>query len=369
MTAGGEAPLVWLLGKTASGKTSVVAALTGAPGAAVGEGFAPTTRGARIYGFPADEPAIRFLDTRGLEDEAGHDPAETLALGGREAELVVVAARADDMALSSVLTALAAVRAERPFLPVIVAQTRLHDLYPDGAGHPAPYPFDGTAADGALPGVPGALGRALLAQRRLFDDLRGPAPRFVPVDLTRPGDGYEPADYGADALWAALRAAAPAAAAALVPGPEAALRRAVILPWASAAAAAEAVPLPVLGGLGAAGLQAAMVRALARRYGLGNTPRLWAEFAALMGARFALSYGGRFLARQALKLAPGVGTAAVAAWSFAVTWGLGEAALAYCAARAAGRTPDRDAVARAYAEGLDRAREAWAQRGGQGSAA
>jgi uncharacterized protein (DUF697 family) len=105
-----------------------------------------------------------------------------------------------------------------------------------------------------------------------------------------------------------------------------------------------------------------MVRAIARRFGLPAAGRLWGEFAALMGARFALGYGGRFLARQALKLAPGWGTAVVGAWSFGVTWALGEAAVVWCAARAQGREPDRAAVLAAYRDGLDRARGAWARR-------
>lgn len=365
--AGREPPLVWLLGKTGAGKSSIVAALTGAPGAAVGEGFAPTTPGAQLFDFPPDDPALRFLDTRGLEDTAAHDPGEMLALGQTAADVLVVVARADDLSLAAVLAAARAARARRPGLPVIVAQTRLHDLYPGDAGHAEPYPFDGSPADAARGGVPAALGAALLAQRRLLADLPGAAPVFVPLDFTRPGDGFEPADYGAEALWRALRAVAPAVAGALVALPD--LRRSVILPWAGAAAAAEAVPLPVLGGLGAAGLQAAMVRAIARRHGLAGGAGLWAEFVGLLGARFALGYGGRFLVRQVLKLAPGWGSAAVAAWSFAVTWGLGEAAAVYCAARAEGRAPDRDAVTAAYAAGLDRARAAWAKRGSRDDAA
>jgi uncharacterized protein (DUF697 family) len=357
-----EAPLVWLLGKTGAGKTSIIAALTGAPAAAVGDGFTPTTLGARLYPFPADAPALRFLDTRGLEDTASDDPAEAMAFAQAEAAVLMIALRVDDLSPGPVLDAAQAARRARPDMPVIVAQTRLHDLYAADEDHAVPYPFDGTAADGARPGLPAPLRQALIAQRRLFEGLRGPAPCFVPVDLTRPDDGFTPPDYGADALWRALDEAAPQVAAALRPAGLASLRQTVILPWATAAAASDAVPLPVLGGLSAAGLQAAMVRAIARRFGLETGRGLWAEFVGLLGARFALGYGGRFIARQVLKLAPIWGTAAVAAWSFAVTWGLGEAAVAYCTARAGGQTPDRAAMTRAYREGLARAQTAWQDR-------
>jgi len=56
-------PVIWLLGKTGAGKTSLVRALTGE--GEVGNGFAPGTRGAATHDFPATAPAVRFLDTRG----------------------------------------------------------------------------------------------------------------------------------------------------------------------------------------------------------------------------------------------------------------------------------------------------------------
>jgi uncharacterized protein (DUF697 family) len=354
----GALPVAWLLGKTGAGKTSVVAALTGAARDDVGEGYAPATRKARLYAFPPEAPSLGFLDTRGLDDPAGDDAGE-IAYAERRAALVLAVVRADDLALSAVLTPLRAARARRPDLPAIVAQTRLHDLYPPGARHPDPYPFDGGAGDLDRAGAPPALGRALLAQRRLFAGLKGAPPRFVPLDFTQPSQGLPPADYGAQTLWRALADAAPAMASALAPDPSRGLREKVIFPFAAAAAAAEATPVPVLGGLGAASLQAAMLRAIARRYGLDAGPGLWAEFAAAMGAGFALRYAGRFVVRQAAKFAPVLGGAAAAAWSFTTTWGLGEAGLAFVRARAKGVTADPAALSAAYAEGVARARDAW----------
>src|SRR5690242_20111268 len=69
-------PVFWLLGKTQSGKTSIIKALTGADDAEVGHGFRPCTRTSRRYDFPSPEAALlTFIDTRGL-DEPGYDPAE-----------------------------------------------------------------------------------------------------------------------------------------------------------------------------------------------------------------------------------------------------------------------------------------------------
>src|SRR6056297_3083571 len=73
------APVIWLLGKAQSGKTSIVRALTGSSRAAIGDGFQPCTRTAARYDFPPDAPVVSFLDTRGLGDVAS-DPADDIAL-------------------------------------------------------------------------------------------------------------------------------------------------------------------------------------------------------------------------------------------------------------------------------------------------
>ena len=85
-----------------------------------------------------------------------------------------------------------------------------------GAGHVLPYPFaKGDAAVLAAAGVSSDLLRSLMRQRALFDGLPGKgAIAFVPVDLTLPGDGWEPADYGYDALVGTLQSVAPAAVVA-----------------------------------------------------------------------------------------------------------------------------------------------------------
>src|SRR5690606_39169396 len=71
-------PVLWLLGRSGAGKSSLIRELTGLPGAVIGSGFRPCTRCTQVFDFPADDPLMRFLDTRGL-DEAGYDPAEDLA--------------------------------------------------------------------------------------------------------------------------------------------------------------------------------------------------------------------------------------------------------------------------------------------------
>src|SRR3954447_12656083 len=104
------APEFWLLGKTQSGKTSLIKYLTGAQEAEIGSGFRPCTRTSRQYLFPTPEaPLLSFIDTRGL-DEPGYDPAEDIARFDTEAHVVVVTVKAMDHAQENVLRVLREVR-------------------------------------------------------------------------------------------------------------------------------------------------------------------------------------------------------------------------------------------------------------------
>jgi uncharacterized protein (DUF697 family) len=367
-----EVPIIWLLGKAQAGKTSIVAELTGQAHDDIGKGYRPMTREARVYSVPVDHPALRFLDTRGLGDVDGNDPRGDLAVAERQAHVVIAVMRVDDLEQAEVVAALHRVRRARPRIPVIVAQSCLHRPYGRHDRHPDPYPFDGSDQDASRPGVPDELARVMMAQRRLFRDLSGDRPPvIVPLDFTRPEQGIAPADYGAERLWAALEAQVPRLVEDLrgltVPNPDAAIRAKVILPWAVAAAAANALPLPVVGGLGSASLQAAMVGQIARRLGVLAGVAVWREFVAALGTGFALGFGGRWLVQQAVKLGPGWGQALVATWTLAITWGIGEAALYFFREKAAGREPDREALLTALQGGMARAREHHAARKGDSS--
>ncbi|TVQ85745.1 MAG: hypothetical protein EA400_14775 [Chromatiaceae bacterium] len=356
-----EAPLIWLLGKAQAGKTSIVAEITDQAHAEIGAGYRPMTRATRIYAFPQDDPVLRFIDTRGLSDEAGYDPASDLALAGQQAHLILAVVRVADLDLEPVLAALRRVRGTWPDRPLLVAQTCLHLTYGRHDRHLLPYPFDGSHADGHRVGVPDALRRTMLAQRRLFHGLPGAQPPvFIPIDFTRPEQAVPPADYGAQRLWTVLEEALPEVVARvrarLDRRVEQAVRAKVILPWAFAAAAANAVPVPVLGGLGSASLQAVMVNQVARRLGIQTNLDQWGEFVAALGVGFALGFGGRWLVQQGLKLGLGWGSAIVASWTFAITWGIGEAALYYFGEKAAGREPDRAEMRARYEGAFRRAR-------------
>lgn len=361
-----DAPILWLLGKTQSGKTSIVAEITGQAHDEIGRGFIPMTQESRLYAFPPEpqRPVLRVLDTRGLADRADSTAAADVAAAREQAHLLLVVVRVDDLDVAETLDVVAEARRRRPHLPVIVAQTGLHRAYGPHDRHVEPYPFDGSDADHHRPGVPPALGDLLLAQRRLFHDLRGAPPLYVPLDFTRPEQGIAPADYGAGRLWDVLDLTLPDVAERLRGDPAAAeaIRTKVILPWAMAAALANAPPLPVVGGLASAGMQVTMVVNIARRFGFTDDMRaLWGELVSALGAGFLAGFAGSWTAQQVLKLGLGWGSAIVGSWTFAVTWAIGEVALIYFREKAAGHRLERAELRARYRRALKEARGTYQQ--------
>jgi len=355
-------PVFWLLGKTQSGKTSLVRALTGNDAAAIGNGFQPCTLQSRFYDFPSStHPLIRFLDTRGL-GETAYDPTEDMAWCKQQAHLLLVVLRALDMNQAEVVAAVQTIHKQHPHWPMIVVQTALHEGYAAGMGHIEPYPF---AESGAFPpAVPHGLAQALLHQRDWFRQL--PA-QFVAVDFTLPEDGYLPLLYGVDALWDAIATALPHTVVGL-------LRRSSHYKAILDAQAGEAHP-HILGyallnvGMGAipvAGLplvlavQAKLFHSIASIYELPMTRRLYGEFTALLGG----GVGTGLLGRELLKLIPVYGWMVAGVYSGAVTYALGRAFCLYLHGVKRGAVPEQAALQQLYQQALADAR-GWLQKKGE----
>lgn len=352
-------PVVWLIGKTQAGKTAIVRALTGSDRAAVGNGFQPCTRTAALYDFPPEAPLVRFLDTRGL-GEVAYDPAEDIRVGESQAHLLLGVMKATDLQQEAIVTVLRAVRQRHPEWPLVIAQTGLHEAYPDGVGHPLPYPFDD---DPWPPRIPADLQRALRAQRDRVGTMPGAAPvRWVAVDLTLPEDGFDPPDYGLDALWQALDAVSSLRLQALLLG-DAEVRdlyaRAAhphIVGYALAAAGIGALPLVDLVAVPA--IQAKMLQSLAAIYRQPWDRRAGLEFLGLLGTGIGVAYGARLLGRQLVKLVPVWGQTVGALWSAsasgAATYALGKAAGFHFGQRRKGLATDAVVLRRVFAEHLGR---------------
>jgi uncharacterized protein (DUF697 family) len=351
-----QAPVVWLIGKVQSGKTSIVHAITGHPAAEIGAGYKPCTRTARVFDFPEDVPVIRFLDTSGF-GEVGYDPAGDIAELEPKAHVVLAVARAMDPEQREVLEVLRAVRRRHPDWAVVLAQTTLHEGYRDARDHPR---YEDLAAAPDLDD----LRRALALQAAEFRALPGRgAVHCVPIDLTRPEEGFEDPSFGLEALLDALEQAGSAGMRTILESlragdrdERAAKARPHILGYAAAAGAADFVPL--IGWVGVPTIQGKMLHTIARIYDLRWDARTMRRFAASLGTGTAMRIGIGLGTRQLAKLVPvygqTVGAAAAGASSFAVTYALGRAACYFLRAERGGRN-DADGVARIYRESLHEA--------------
>jgi uncharacterized protein (DUF697 family) len=359
-------PVFWLLGKTQSGKTSLVRYLTGADRAEIGKGFQPCTRFSSRYCFPSEQaPLLTFLDTRGL-DEAGYDPAEDIARFDDEAHLVLVTVKALDHAQENVCTQLKRIRDAQPRRPVVLVLTCLHEAYPQKQ-HPDSYPFD---AQGLLlpnaPQVPEGLVASLDEQRRRFAGL---VDRCVAVDLTPKVEGFQEPNFGGEQLRGVLLDVLPDAQAQTLRTLDVAQRDLqdlfarealpTIIGYSTLAATAGAVPIPVVDMVLISAVQTGMVHELARFYGQPLTAKRLGELAGALG----MGLLGREAGRSLIKVIPGLGTVlgsvAGGALAGASTFALGKAFCFYYSAVLEGHVPTTEDLRRYYKDQYQRAEEAW----------
>ncbi|MBS0425546.1 MAG: 50S ribosome-binding GTPase [Proteobacteria bacterium] len=352
-------PVLWLLGKTQSGKTSIIRALTGSAAAQIGNGFQPCTRSSRFYDFPADAPLVRFLDTRGL-GEVAYDPADDMRYCEAQAHLLVAVMKVADIHQAAVFDTLQAIRRRHPEWPLLLVQTGLHELYPSGYEHIQPWPY----GDDPLPeNVPSDLRRALQAQHAALESVPGFASvRWVAVDLTLPEDGFDPPDYGLEALWRAIESLTSLGLQYQLSG-DAAVQdlyaRAAhqhITGYALAAAGLGA--LPVVDWVAVSAVQAKLLHSLALLYGQNWDRSTITEFLGLAGAGIASGYLARLLSRTVAKVIPVFGQTVGALWgassSGATTYALGKAAIYFFARRKNGLNVDADSLRQIYAAELER---------------
>ncbi|MEK6735549.1 MAG: DUF697 domain-containing protein [Pseudomonadota bacterium] len=352
-------PVLWLLGKTQAGKTSIIRALTGSEAAEIGNGFQPCTRSSRFYDFPADAPVVRFLDTRGL-GEVSYDPDDDIRYCESQAHLLMAVMKVADINQAAVFDVLHTVRQHHPEWPLLIVQTGLHELYPRESGHVQPWPY----ADEPLPEtVPVDLRRALQAQCSAMKPLPGFAPvRWVAVDLTLPEDGFEPPDYGMEALWQAIESMSSLGLQNQLSGDKeihdlyARTAHQHIVGYALTAAGLGA--LPVVDLVAVSAIQAKLLHSLAILYGQRWDKSTITEFLGLVGVGIASGYLTRMVSRAVAKVIPFWGQTVGAVWSAssssATTYALGKAAVYFFVRRKDGLNVDPESLRRIYAEELER---------------
>lgn len=354
-------PVIWLFGKTQTGKTSIVKNLTGATEAEIGNGFRPCTRFSREYDFPsAEAPLLSFLDTRGL-DEPGYDPAEDIEQFDDRAHLVLVTVKALDHAQQNVFDHLQTIRRAKPSRPVILALTTLHEAYPQQQ-HPAEYPFRENLYP---PIVPENLLRSISEQQRRFEGL---VDEIVPIDLTKPEEGFGQPNYGGEQLRDAILRRLPEVhrqtllALDRVTGElsDAKLQQAtpIMLGYSYLAAGAGAIPIPFIDLFILPGIQLKMVTELAELYGQSMTAERFKELAAALG----VSMIARQAAREVSKFIPFVGAAAGAALAGASTYALGRAACYYYQNILEGHVPEAASLKQYFEQEMAAAERFWARK-------
>jgi len=353
-------PIIWLFGKTGSGKSSIIRYLTGVESVEIGTGYRPQTRFSSKYDFPNEsEPLLRFLDTRGL-GEVEYDPREDLELFGAETQLMIVVVRAMDHAVSEIVTALKKIRQAAPHRPVILALTALHDAYP-GEQHPETDPFSPEPAP--LPeNINGNLRRSLQLQYERFEGLFD---RAVPIDLTPVEEGFAEPCFGGERLKTAILEALPAAYRqtllqldeVVAPLKDYTWRQAmpVILGTSTLAATAAAIPVPWVDIPLVMGIQTHLAYKLARIHRQRIDAQTIAQVTGGLGGRVAV----RMMIREGLKFVPWVGMAANAAAAFAYTFAGGMVWNWYFTEIRAGHVPTEAELQNVYRSQLQRATELW----------
>ncbi|ALG68362.1 GTPase family protein [Beggiatoa leptomitoformis] len=345
-------PVFWLLGKTQSGKTSIVQALTERTDTEIGNGFQACTKTAHFYDFPNNEmPLIRFLDTRGL-GETNYDPTEDMNQFQQQAHVLIVVMKAMDQAQTAILQAVQTILAQQPDWHIIVVQTHLHEGYPNAQfSHIQPYPYHEVPFPAH---IPHELSRALRYQRNLFAGL--PA-QFVPLDFTQADEGYEDIHYGLDALWQALEKALCISLRELITHYDsditnihAQAAHQHIIAYSLLAGSAGAIPVPLLGTPLVLAIQVKMAQAIASLYNQPMNAALLAELSSTLGLSYLLRMGGREL----LKIIPVYGSAVGAVYTSATTYALGQTLALYFSRLKEGHIPDVSIFAELFTQEFER---------------
>ncbi|WP_019501017.1 GTPase [Pseudanabaena sp. PCC 6802] len=342
---------VVLVGKTQSGKSSIIRGLTGVSADIVGQGFRPHTQHTQRYDYPSsDLPILTFIDTVGLGDADRNTQKiiEELCTDLEQsprARVLILTVKITDFANDALLQVIKGLRQRFPAIPCILAVTCLHLLYPPNADR-AEYPPASEPIARAFAALKKDFG-STKKERVLYD-------RAVLIDFTLEEDGFDPVFYGLDALRDAI--------ADLLPEAEAKMLRELVdreqnlqkqlghlykgvalrylSTYAVLAATIAAVPLPFATMPVLTATQVSMVVLLGNLYGQTLSPSQAGGLIASIGGGFV----AQTLGRELIKFVPGFGSVVAASWAAAYTWALGEAACFYFGELMQGKKPNLERV-------------------------
>jgi uncharacterized protein (DUF697 family) len=223
------------------------------------------------------------------------------------------------------------------------------------AEHPTPYPFE--AGDGPEP-----FSKLIAEHRANFEGL---VDAIVPVDLTRPEEGFAELHYGGEHLKRVLLDHLPAAyrqslsrmtdAMKLLSDLHQQHAGPLIIGYASLAATAAALPVPFVDLVLLPAIQSRMVFHLAKLYGQEMTTTRMLELTGSLG----IGLLARQAVREVAKLIPHVGSAVGASLAWASTYALGRAICEYYEQVHDGHVPKPELLKKLYAEQFAAATARW----------
>jgi len=332
-------PILWLLGKTGSGKSSLIHAITDDDSVKIGNGFRPCTLTACSYDFPQEKPLFRFLDTRGLA-EANYDASADITACQDRSHALVIVAKAEDPEQSSVLNALRQIRKSGDVAQLLLVHTGV-ELIADLNERQ----------------------QCIAYNQEQVEKVWGSEVDAVAVDFELEDGGT----VGVDVLKAKLAELLPIIAQLSDDKAHASLEernfsqvKKEVLWYSTAAGASDAVP--AVGLVSVPAIQGKMLHSLANQYDVKWNSKTLSEFAAALGAGFGVQYASKLGVRQLLKFIPvygqTVGSASAAAISFGSTYAIGRAACMYLFYKRKGVAVPQEELQAMYKKALDGIKEA-----------
>lgn len=303
-------PTLWLIGKTGSGKSRLIQAVTGDSQVEIGEGFRPCTMSSKIYDFPSDKPLLRFLDTRGLA-EADYDASKDIAECESCTNALIVVMKAEEPEQSSVIDALKKIRKSGAIRQILLVHTGTRLIARDFERRQSiahnqsqvesawkkdvdSVVVDFELEDGSAIGI--AELNSKLAELLPIISLLGAKKELSSIEEKNF------AKVRNEVLW-----------------------------YASATGGSDAIP--VVGFVSVPLIQAKMLHSLANQYGVKWDRFAIAEFIGALGTGFSIQYTSKLGIRQLVKLVPvygqTAGSATAAVVSFCSTYAIGRVACRY----------------------------------------
>ena len=331
-------PVLWLLGKTGAGKSSLVRALTSYSKVEIGNGFRPCTPFSQFYDFPEDKPLLRFLDTRGLA-EADYNAEDDLLAFQKKSYTLILVMKAEDPEQGVVLNALKQIRQSGTVHSLLLVHTGV-----------------------ALIADENERQQCIIHNQAQAEKIWKKEIISVAVDFELE-DGTQ---LGVNKLRTTLAEMMPLIAELQQKDNKTSqeennfqLLKAEILWYAGTAGASDAIP--GVGLVAVPSIQAKMLHNLGKHYGVEWDKRLVSEFIGALGTGFGMQYLSKLGIRQLTKLIPGYGqtvaAATAAVMSFCSTYAIGRVACLYLYYKNKGETVSQEAMQAMYQEAFDSIKE------------